>query len=346
MGKQHEVTTPQKLLDAKGHIAEPGFAKQLVWKYSRDQIKAPKWRIKEWDYYLAVGDGFAAAFTISDLGYLGLISVSLLDFKANTQITSSVITVMPMGKYNLPADSSAGDVCFKNKKIDLQYLKTDGQRRIICKYDNFKDGKTFECNIVLEQPPMDTMCIATPWAEKPNHFYYNQKINCMPASGSVSFDGKVYTFNPETDFGILDWGRGVWTYDNTWYWASGNQRINGKPFGFNLGYGFSDRSSASENMIFYDGKAHKLDEVVFRIPVDANGNKEYMKPWKFTSNDGRFECDFTPIMDRSDLINALVIITDQHQVFGKLNGKCVLDSGEELEIKDMLMFAEDVRNKY
>ncbi len=346
MGKQHEVTTPQKLLDAKGHIAEPGFAKQLVWEYSRDQIKAPKWRIKEWDYYLVVGDGFATAFTISDLGYIGMISVSLLDFKENTQITSPIITVMPMGKYNLPADSGSGDICFKNKKLDLQYLKTDGQRRIICKYDDFKDGKTFECDIVLNQPPMDTMCIATPWSEKPDHFYYNQKINCMPASGSASFDGKVYKYNPETDFGTLDWGRGVWTYDNTWYWSSGNQRINGKPFGFNLGYGFSDRSSASENMIFYDGKAHKLDEVEFQIPVDADGNKEYMKPWKFTSNDGRFECDFTPIMDRSDLTNALVIITDQHQVFGKLNGKCVLDSGEELEIKDMLMFAEDVRNKY
>jgi hypothetical protein len=21
-------------------------------------------------------------------------------------------------------------------------------------------------------------------------------------------------------YGVLDWGRGVWTYSNTWYWAS------------------------------------------------------------------------------------------------------------------------------
>lgn len=55
MSMQHEVTKAQKLLDANGHIAEPGWAKSLIWDYSRDQIKAPKWRIKEWDYYLVVG---------------------------------------------------------------------------------------------------------------------------------------------------------------------------------------------------------------------------------------------------------------------------------------------------
>ena len=51
---------------------------------------------------------------------------------------------------------------------------------------------------------------------------FNQKINCMRASGYFLFDGKRYEFNPTADFGTLDWGRGVWTYDNTWYWGSGN----------------------------------------------------------------------------------------------------------------------------
>ena len=346
MSKQHEVTTAQNLLDANGHIAEPGYAKSLIWKYGRDQVKAPKWRIKEWDYYLVVGDGFATAFTISDLGYIGMVSVSLLNFKENWEITSPIITIAPMGKYKLPADSSAGDICFKNKKLDLQFLKSEGKRQIICSYKDFKDGKTFNCKIELEEPEMESMVIATPWSEKPDHFYYNQKINCMPARGVVQFDGKKYLFRPETDFGTLDWGRGVWTYDNTWYWSSGNQRINGKPFGFNLGYGFTDRSSATENMLFYDGKAHKLDEVEFQIPVKADGTKDYMAPWKFTSNDGRLECDFTPIMDRSDLTKVGPIVTDQHQVFGKLNGKAILDDGTELQIEDMLMFAEDVHNKY
>lgn len=51
----------------------------------------------------------------------------------------------------------------------------------------------------------------------------------MRAEGWVRYDGKTYEFNPQTDFGTLDWGRGVWTYDNTWYWGFGNCDIDGKP---------------------------------------------------------------------------------------------------------------------
>ena len=229
--------------------------------------------------------------------------------------------------------------------LKLKFIQEPGYRRILCQYDGL-DGEMFKCDIRLEQPEMDSMCIATPWAEKPDHFYYNQKINCMRAKGKAVYGDREYIFDPATDYGTLDWGRGVWTYDNTWYWSSGNQTINGKPFGFNLGYGFTDRSSATENMLFYDGKAHKLDEVTFEIPLNADGTKNYMGEWKFTSNDGRFECTFNPVMDRSDRTAIGPILTDQHQVFGRLNGTATLDDGTVLEIKDMLMFAEDVHNKY
>ncbi|MCI6771984.1 MAG: DUF2804 domain-containing protein [Oscillospiraceae bacterium] len=38
--------------------------------------------------------------------------------------------------------------------------------------------------------------------------------------------------------------------------------------------------------------------------------------------------------------------TDQHQVFGRLTGKAVLDDGTVLEVKDLMCFAERVRMKY
>ena len=188
---------------------------------------------------------------------------------------------------------------------------------------------------------MDTMVIATPWKEKKTAFYYNQKINCMRASGYMEYDGTRYTFSRDTDYGTLDWGRGVWTYDNRWYWGSGNATVEGKPFGFNIGYGFGDTSAASENMLFYDGVCHKLDDITFHIPKD-----DYRKPWKFTSSDGRFEMDFLPVLDRAAKTSALVIVTDQHQVFGKMSGRAVLDDGRVIEVRDLMCFAEDVHNRY
>ena len=83
--RNHEVTTEQFLLNDQGEIAEPGWARKQVWTYRRDRIQAPRMRIKEWDYYLVIHDGkpyrdrsFAAALTISDDGYVGLQSCSML----------------------------------------------------------------------------------------------------------------------------------------------------------------------------------------------------------------------------------------------------------------------------
>ena len=246
-----------------------------------------------------------------------------------------------MGKFELPPTSERGDTVYRDKRLHMEYTVEEGKRRIRCKFDKFYQGKTFRCDITLDQPEMDTMVIATPWKEKKTAFYYNQKINCMPAGGKMEFDGKVYRFNNKTDFGTLDWGRGVWTYDNRWYWGSGNTVVDGRPFGFNIGYGFGDTSAASENMLFYDGRAHKLDDVTFHIPEG-----DYMKPWTFSSSDGRFEMDFVPVLDRAAKTAAVIIETDQHQVFGRMSGKAVLDDETVIEVKDMMCFAEDVHNRY
>ena len=340
--RNHEVTSVQKLLRVDGSLKEPGWSRQLVQIYSREDIKAPKFRIKEWDYYLVVSKECALAFTISDDGYVGLHSVSLITFGDTPwEHTETILQPFPMGKLHLPETSERGNTVYRDRRLNMEFAKEDGRRRIVCSFKNFLDGKTFTCDLTLEQPPMDTMVIATPWKESRKAFYYNQKINCMRASGEAHFDGKTYVFDPDTDFGTLDWGRGVWTYDNTWYWGSGNGVVDGKPFGFNLGYGFGDTSAASENILFYDGVGHKLDDVTFHIPKHS-----YLEPWKISSSDGRFEMDFTPVLDRAAKIDVKLITTDQHQVFGKMSGTAVLDDGTKLEIRDLLCFCEKVHNKY
>ena len=278
MGRNHEITENQLLLDEKGNLREPGWSRTMVQDYKKNMIKAPRWRVKEWDYYIVMSGKFGAAFTISDDGYIGLQSVSVLEFgKEPWEHTETVLTALPLGKLKLPQRSHDCTTKYIDKRLKMRFDAKKGMRRIRCQFKNFHEGKTFKCDILLIEPEMDTMVIATPWGRK-GHFYYNQKINCMRASGYMELGGKRYEFNPSRDFGTLDWGRGVWTYDNTWFWGSGNCDPNGKPFGFNIGYGFGNTSAATENVIFYNGKVHKLDDVTFHIPETG-----YMAPWKFTS---------------------------------------------------------------
>ena len=89
---------PGNLLDEYGNLAQAGYALSLVKKYDRDKIQANPFRIKEWDYYLIHNSHFGVALTVDDNSYMGLMSISFLDFDARTERTVSPMTVFPMGR--------------------------------------------------------------------------------------------------------------------------------------------------------------------------------------------------------------------------------------------------------
>ena len=345
---QHEITERRPLLDASGNLTEPGYAKSLLPIYRRGDIKANKLRIKEWDYYCINNGHFALALTIADNSYMGLDSISLLNLDEGWEITKSPMKAFTNGKVCLPESSERGDVHSAGRNYSILF-KNEGDRRVlIAQMKNFGPEGSLYAKVTLTDIPAESMVIATPF-DKDKHFYYNQKINCMRAEGTVTYGyhNRTYTFDPADSFAVLDWGRGVWTYKNTWYWGSASGLVDGERFGFNIGYGFGNTSAASENMLFYKGRAHKLSQVIFHIPGDGGrATPDYMRPWTFTSDDGRFEMDYTPVLDRASCSDVGLIKSDQHQVFGVFNGRAVLDDGTVLNVKDLPGFAEKVINKW
>lgn len=346
---EHEVTKQQPLLNENGIITEPGWARSEVWNYNRENIKAPWFRKKEWDYYLFTTKDFGIAFTISDLGYISLLSVSFIDFVNACEHTESELGVFPAGKkYGLGACVADADASCHTKRLDMTFKKVEGGRTISVEFRDFdkKTHDTFFADLFVKEADMESVYIATPWKEKPTAFYYNCKKNCLEATGTVTCGGNTYNITEGTCYGVLDWGRGVWTYDNTWFWGTGSGKIGDELFGFNLGYGFSDRSSASENGFYYKGRIHKLENVEFVIPVSTNGDRQYLSEWNVKDSEKRFEAVFKPILDRSSKMDFKVIISDQHQVFGRLTGYVIMDDGEKVEFEDIICALEVVRNKY
>jgi len=53
-----------------------------------------------------------------------------------------------------------------------------------------------------------------------------------------------------------------------------------------------------------------------------------------------------PILDRASCTDVKLILSDQHQVFGRFTGKAILDDGTVIELKDFIGFAEKVHNKW
>ncbi len=344
--EQH-LLTPGPLLDGRGNLAEAGYAYSLVKRYDRNAIAAGKMRIKEWDYYYVGNEEAGLALTVADNGYMSMASVTVLEFgKFPRETTKSVIGLFSMGKLKMPSDSRMGDIVFENKKkgFSMSFLHQGDKRRLICSMSNFtKDHRDFRCDITLIETNGKSMVIATPWKKKA-HFYYNQKINNQLAGGYCKVGEQMYDFNKGA-YGVLDWGRGVWTYKNTWYWSSLSTEQDGVPIGFNLGYGFGNNDQASENMLFVGKEVYKLNDVKMDIPLNRVGGPNFMEPWTFRSSDGSIDMRFTPILDRKSDTNLLILRSNQHQVFGYFDGVIEAD-GKEFPINHKLGFAEKVYNRW
>ncbi len=332
---QKQFTTPGPVLDSKGS-PYPGYSTKSILTYQRNAIKAPPFRIKEWDFYQVTDRRMCLQFTIGHASYAGQVGIMFFDFKTGKMLAEKgTLLVLPFRSLELPENAETDHVISYDKKGGKIRFEAKGStRHLYCKWDDF------EADLLLTRQNDNSLVINVPFDESPRAFYYNHKINCMKAEGTVHYGDNQYCFLPEDSFGLLDWGRGVWPFHNEWYWSNGSSYVNNIIFGFNLGCGFGNTSSATENILFYGDTVHKLGDVVFEREPD------YSKPWRIHDKEGRLELTLTPSYDRTTRTKLLWVDNCCHQMFGEFHGKAILDDGTELRIEHLVSFAEHAINNW
>ena len=338
---QIELTQPGPLLDPLGHLEQIGWSRQPLLECNLENAHfyalrgLQRFRIKRWDYYAIFSPQRFFSATIADLGYAGNVFVYTLDFASGELHEEGL--VVPFGNgIVLPRNSSSGETAFTNQKAALQFQAGNGERRLFVDWPSYHAGRGIKAELTLRYPPNhESMTITIPIGKK--RFYYNHKINCMPAKGYIQYGDLREELHPEQSLGSLDWGRGVWEYQSYWNWASASGFLpDGHTIGLNLGRGFGDLSHATENCVILDGCLHKLDQVTFDYH-----SSEYMQPWHFTENDGRLDLTFIPFKERIARTNLGLINSEVHQMFGRYSGRAVLEDGQKLELHDLIGFAEE-----
>ncbi len=334
---QTELTQTGPLLDAQGHLAQVGWSRRPLLDCNLENARFHRFRVKRWDYYAIFTSNRFFSATIADLGYAGNIFVYTLDFTTGELHEEGL--VIPLGSgINLERNPEAGEASFKNEKVSLQFQANPQERCIKVNWPGFHNGRGIQAEIRLQVPAdQESMNIIIPIGEK--RFYDNAKINCLPAEGFIQYGDLREDLRPDTCLGSLDWGRGVWEYQSFWNWASASgfqPTPDGRTIGLNLGCGFGDLSKATENCIILDGRIHKLGAVRFDYR-----SGDYMQPWHFTDDGGRLDLTFTPFKDRTARTNLGIIFSEVHQMFGRYNGRVILDDGKSLEIHDLIGFAEE-----
>lgn len=338
---QTEITEAGPLLLPSGRLAQVGWARQPLLESNLAEAHfypgrfMQSYRIKRWDYYAVFTPQHFFSATIADLGYAGNIFVYILNFSTGELHEEGLVIPLSRGVH-LPRSSSRGDASFKNQRAALSFRRMPGKRLISVSWPEFNQGCGINAEITLMSlPDHESMNIVIPIGKR--RFYYNHKINCLPAEGFLQYGDFLEEIDPGESLGSLDWGRGVWQYSSFWNWASASGYLpDGRSIGLNLGMGFGDTSQATENCLILNGKIHKLDTVSFDYDIH-----NYFSPWKFTDSEGRMQLKFTPFKERLARTNLLLIFSEVHQMFGRYSGWVKTDEGEQLAINELVGFAEE-----
>ncbi len=340
---QKEITQPGKLLDDQGRLTQVGWSRQPQLDCNLEcaafyefPFRALQFlRVKRWDYYAVFTPEQFFSVTIADLGYAGNLFVYTLDFATGALHEEGLVIPLAQGLV-LPRNSTVSDSHFADARARIDFRVTPQGRHLSLDWRAFDGGKGIAAEIDLRCPAdHESMTIVIPIGQK--RFYYNRKINAMPATGWIQSGDTRQELHANDCCGSLDWGRGVWEYHGFWNWASTSGFLpDGRKVGLNLGCGFGDLSAATENALILNGRIHKLDQVTF-----AYDPRNYSAPWKFTDNQGRLELEFVPFKERLARTDMVVIFSEVHQMFGRYTGRVVADDGEEIRLNGLIGFAEE-----
>ena len=342
MSSQHEIVTPSPLLDAQGRLTQVGWARaplldcnlEQVAFYPRPLRLLQRARVKRWDYYGVTTPDRYFSVTLADLGYAGQAFVYTVDF-ATGRYHEETLTILPGGGILLPRNSTDGESRYDNGKVSLCFQVTPTARRIAVTWPDF-GGKPLnaEISFAVARGHESTVVVIP---IRGNRFYYNRKINCLPAQGWLQIGDERTEIAPATCLGNLDWGRGVWEYRSFWVWASASGFLaDGRTLGLNLGFGFGDTAAATENTLILNGRVHKLAQVDFRYNA-----QNFVQPWRMVAPDGRLDLTFTSFVERVAATNLLLIASTVHQLFGRYAGYVVADDGERIAVDGIVGFAEE-----
>ena len=185
-----------------------------------------------------------------------------------------------------------------------------------------------------ETPPMEPMRICT--RAGASGWVYARKTAGLGMRGTLRTAEKTYDLGAIDVYGHHDWSAGFMRPETFWNWGClAGRTADGRIAGLNVSCGVNE-TSVTENCFWIDGRLHKVDTVAFDYD-----QRDLMQPWYLRSADGRVELLFVPEGMHVERVNALVLATNFHQLFGRFTGTLTTATGERIAIERMLGFCED-----
>jgi hypothetical protein len=227
----------------------------------------------------------------------------------------------------------------EGRHLRLEQVDDDGGTTITAAWTE-KDGRSGRADLRIDRPSgHESLNVVIPWSDR--RFQYTSKHQARPARGRLRVGDEDRPF--EGAWGVLDVGRGRWPYRTRWNWGGGAGLTGpGRTIGLQLGGKWTDGTGFTENGVIVDGRLTKLGEdLAWDYDWDAP-----LEPWRVRGPASGLDLTLTPRFDRHTAVNALVLRTEVHQVFGHWAGTVTTDDGERHDVDGLEGFAEESRSRW
>jgi hypothetical protein len=289
-------------------------------------------RNKRFEYWCVTSPDLVAAINISHGDYRVTLAAFFLDLKTMQVFSEAEIHWLPRDKVTpMPARSGMGALRGTGDKMRIAMEPNE--------HGTVLKAKTSRLDLsiqVTEEPGHESMCVLVPWDDK--RFQYTRKDNCLPATGTVCADGRVYELS--NAYAALDHGRGRWPYSILWNWAAGSGVSRGREIGLQFGGKWTEGTPSTENALRIDKRIEKIGQELEWL-YDRD---DFMRPWSIRGD--RVDLKFTPVYDRYSNFDRLLVCSKEHQCFGWFDGSVVSEKGERIAVERVFGWAEEVYRRW
>lgn len=330
----------KEVVNEKGRVINPGFSPRMDFAFDKAKVKTRESRIKEWEFYQLLDGCWVFQATIGHASLFGSYSVRL--FNLETKESYGLDRLELHTKKNLPVQSNP-DADYRvevdRKDFSISFELKDGVKTIRCSGVSKTHGPCeVEMRIDFDRDN-EKMVILTPFFESDKMFFLNDKENYYRASLKAKFGDFEYASS--NFYGVMDFGRGYWPYHHEWYWGNAAFDCGGRDLAWNIGWGFGDLSHATENVVFIDHRALKLNV----LTADLDTQHPMEKKVVIDDDRGCFHLEMEPIYDNISKTKVLWIDNICHQVFYRTSG-FVKTETETLSFTDKITFLEHAENHW
>ncbi len=300
-------------------------------------------RTKRWDYWGVLTPTHALSLTYADVDYLSITDVWWADLR--TGRTGGHARSVPGSRgVDLPDRPGTAPLRFRSPAVTMELTDDARGTHLVAAWTE-ADGEPASLDVLVSQPPgHESLNVVIPWSER--RFQFTSKHQARPARGVLRIGEERVVIGgdgPDEAWGVLDVGRGRWPYRTRWNWGGGAGRTtDDRVVGIQVGGRWTAGTGATENGIIVDGRLHKLGR---ELEWDYDWSRP-MKPWRVVDPGGRLDLRLVPRFDKHTRVEAVVLGTEVHQVFGAWSGTLVTDEGEELTLPHAIGFAEESRSRW